>query len=452
MSKKEIKILAFLLASGMFLTGCEINLKNIGHNSLDTLWPSSSTTGTTGKPPQDETEDIFSGIIVPPPDVTVPKEEATTPINPPITTIPEESTPPVIEETTAPIETIPPLNDNEEIKVHATTTVNIRASNTTDALKIGKLEVNEAAYRILSCSNNWDLVRTNDKIGYICRDYLSYSNDTQELEYKHQLKNDIVLTTSELNFRISPDSSSQKIDRFKKDTELEVVAEVDNGWLLVKYNGILGYVHKGYTTSLLEKAQQEYPELNLEELCTEKVVYSTTTLNIRNGDSTEYEQIGQLEKYETVRVLGEYDDWYFIMTNDYNFGFISKQYTADLDGVFIVVDKSEQQLYMYNGNELYFTTPVTTGKDTTPSDTGLFNIYSKETNRYLTDGKTYNSWVAYWMPYNGGEGLHDANWRSVFGTESYKTGGSHGCINIPPKIAGDIYNNASVGDKVLVHK
>ena len=140
------------------------------------------------------------------------------------------------------------------------------------------------------------------------------------------------------------------------------------------------------------------------------------------------------------------------MTNDYNFGFVSKEYTKDLTEDFIIVDKSEQQLYFYNGNDLYFTTPVTTGKDSTPSDTGLFKIYAKQTNRYLTDGKTYNSWVGYWMPYNGGEGLHDANWRTVFGTESYHTGGSHGCINLPPELADDIYNNASVGTKVLVHK
>ena len=56
------------------------------------------------------------------------------------------------------------------------------------------------------------------------------------------------------------------------------------------------------------------------------------------------------------------------------------------------------------------------------------------------------------MRYNGGEGLHDARWRSVFGTENYHTGGSHGCINIPPYLADDIYYNTSYKTKVLVHK
>ena len=56
------------------------------------------------------------------------------------------------------------------------------------------------------------------------------------------------------------------------------------------------------------------------------------------------------------------------------------------------------------------------------------------------------------MPYNRGEGLHDATWRSVFGTQNYKTNGSHGCINMPLDITDDIYDNVSVGTKVLVHK
>ena len=70
----------------------------------------------------------------------------------------------------------------------------------------------------------------------------------------------------------------------------------------------------------------------------------------------------------------------------------------------------------------------------------------------LTDNETYWSPVDYWMRYNGGEGLHDANWRSVFGTESYHYAGSHGCVNMPPAITDEIYENVEVGTKVLVHK
>ena len=454
--KKRIKLIAYILSMGMTFTGCKADFEEILKDfNISPNYPTSSTTEDDNDFTIGESIDEIIQDIEPTsseetiPETTAPEETITE------NTIVEENIETTIPETTVPEETIQimpeeVLEQNEIVT--ATTNVNIRTGSTINALKIGMLNIGEQAVRILSCNNGWSLVRTNDKVGYINNNYLENSNTIIDSEIEHTLKNDIVLTTTDLNFRKDPSSESEKILQFPTNTELQVVAITNNDWLLVKYNDTLGYVHKDYTMSLLEVAKEQYPDLNIEELATQKVVYSNTTLNIRNGNSTDFDQIGQLEKYESVRVLGEYEEWYFIMTNDYSFGFISKEYTKTLDGVYIIVDKSEQQLYMYNENELYYTTPVTTGKDSTPSDTGLFNIYSKETNRYLTDGKTYNAWVQYWMPYNRGEGLHDATWRSVFGTESYHYGGSHGCINIPPEIADDIYNSASIGDKVLVHK
>lgn len=429
--KKRLTLLTYILATLMTITGCKMRIEE---NKTPVF---TKPTTSTESQIEDET--------------TTQKEEI--PTNP-IETLPE-TVPPVIQTEPEIIPTIPEIQE-EVVEgltiVKPTTTVNVRANNSVNSLKIGSLDISETAIRILSLENGWDLVKINNRLGYINNSYLEETNETIEQENNYVLKNDIVLTTTTLNFRTEPTTSSEIIEKLPENTELQVIAQVNDEWLLVRYNGNLGYVYSTYTNSLLEKLNQTYPELNIKDLYPQKIVYSNTTLNIRNGNSTEYDQIGQLEKYESIRVLGEYEDWYLIMTNDHNFGFVSKEYTKDLTEDFIIVDKSEQQLYFYNGNDLYFTTPVTTGKDSTPSDTGLFKIYAKQTNRYLTDGKTYNSWVGYWMPYNGGEGLHDANWRTVFGTESYHTGGSHGCINLPPELADDIYNNASVGTKVLVHK
>ena len=55
------------------------------------------------------------------------------------------------------------------------------------------------------------------------------------------------------------------------------------------------------------------------------------------------------------------------------------------------------------------------------------------------------------MPFNGGIGLHDANWRKTFGGTIYKTNGSHGCVNLPPAVAKTIYENISAGDPVLCY-
>lgn len=266
------------------------------------------------------------------------------------------------------------------------------------------------------------------------------------------IKNDIVITTSGLNFRKEPNTNQKEILTFPEGMELKVVGETYNGWLLVEYNNQLGYVKKEYIKSYLEELQSKYPELRLENLAVEKIVYPTTGLNLRTQPNTECEIVKELETYEAVRVLEDYGDWYLVMTNEHELGFVNKQYTKELNNLFVEVDKSKQILYIYFNNELILTTKVVTGKDSTPSDTGLFKIYSKETDTYLTDVRTYNSHVNYWMPYNGGEGLHDATWKKEFGTEAYHTSGSHGCINLPLDIAKLIYGTVEVGTKVLVHK
>lgn len=434
MNKYKIKIMAYLIAISTFLTACGLldAPEDIINNELTLNNPTIST-GTI----LDETKpSVDSDVTVPP---TI--EETKPNIEDNKT---EESTP-IIEETR------PIIDASDNMIVRATTDVNLRSSNSADSMKLGTLKLGEAAYRILSCENNWDLVRYDGDLYFVCRDYLEYTNEYVESDYEHIPKNDIVLTNTDLNFRSEPSTEGKKLDTFKEGTELQVLAEVDNGWLLVRYNGEIGYVSGDYTTSLLEKLNYYYPELEMKELVVEKVIYNTSTeLNLREGEGTDTEIKDELTKYETARVLKETDDWYLVMTNDYEFGYLYKDYTKEMNGKFIVVDKSEQRMTLYNNNEVMVQTPVTTGKDSTPSDTGYFEIYSKSRNEYLMN----NSFVQYWMPYNGGEGIHDASWRSdsEFGTDIYHKSGSHGCINTPLEEVIQIYENVKVGTKVLVHK
>ena len=62
---------------------------------------------------------------------------------------------------------------------------------------------------------------------------------------------------------------------------------------------------------------------------------------------------------------------------------------------------------------------------------------------YFKDSDVYSN---YWMQFDGGIGLHDAdNWRNSYG---YR--GSHGCVNIPLTVAYRLYNSIGVGTKVIV--
>ena len=77
---------------------------------------------------------------------------------------------------------------------------------------------------------------------------------------------------------------------------------------------------------------------------------------------------------------------------------------------------------------------------------------SKRLGAKRADGTyEYESPVSFWMPFNGGIGFHDANWRSSFGGEINKTGGSHGCINLPPDRVPAFYEQVYKGMPVICY-
>ena len=129
----------------------------------------------------------------------------------------------------------------------------------------------------------------------------------------------------------------------------------------------------------------------------------------------------------------------------------------DFGTTYVEVDMGLQHIYIYENGTLIAEAPIVTGNVakgwTTPE--GLYTLYYKERDRVLRGPKradgtySYESPVSYWMPFNGGIGLHDASWRGKFGGEIYKNNGSHGCINIPPKTAAVIYEHVYKGIPIL---
>jgi lipoprotein-anchoring transpeptidase ErfK/SrfK len=121
----------------------------------------------------------------------------------------------------------------------------------------------------------------------------------------------------------------------------------------------------------------------------------------------------------------------------------------------ILVDIAKQRLYAYENGISIFSepVPVTTGKAGFETVKGQFAIYLKTMNfrmRSPFPGIFYDNMVTYWMPFYQGYGLHDAPWRTVYGTMDYLIVGSHGCINIPFDKIAQLYQWAEVGTTVLV--
>lgn len=134
---------------------------------------------------------------------------------------------------------------------------------------------------------------------------------------------------------------------------------------------------------------------------------------------------------------------------------LSKKTTNQLKNRVEVSLTSQTCYYVENGKVL-LKTPVVTGSYANYTPPGIFKLAYKQRNVVLRgpngDGTDYASPVSYWMPFNGGIGLHDASWRGSFGGTIYQYGGSHGCVNMPVDQAGKLYDLIDAGTVVIVYE
>ena len=124
----------------------------------------------------------------------------------------------------------------------------------------------------------------------------------------------------------------------------------------------------------------------------------------------------------------------------------------DYGDTYVEINLTGQHLFFYKEGKLVVESDFVSGNLAkgwgTPA--GSYPLAYKQKNAVLK-GENYWTPVNYWMPFNNGIGMHDAKWRSSFGGAIYKTGGSHGCINLPVDKAKLLYEKVYKGMPVLCH-
>lgn len=178
---------------------------------------------------------------------------------------------------------------------------------------------------------------------------------------------------------------------------------------------------------------------------------------VERGDTTWYKIVFDEWLRYPNRVAG---DWY--VAADYVEVLLDegeKIATDDLHNIAssskkIVVDRSDQKLTAYDGDEFFLETPISTGLALTPTPRGTFKIFKKTPSRYMqgplpniNDTQVYDLPGVPWNMYftEGGAAIHGAYWHESFGS-AY----SHGCVNLPLKTARTLYNWADLGTTVIV--
>ncbi|MBE9004602.1 L,D-transpeptidase [Fortiea sp. LEGE XX443] len=113
----------------------------------------------------------------------------------------------------------------------------------------------------------------------------------------------------------------------------------------------------------------------------------------------------------------------------------------------IQVNLSTQRLTAWEGKKTIYAVTISTGKKSTPTRVGSFKIQSKHKSMRMR-GRDYDvPNVPHAMFYQGNYGIHGAYWHKKFGTPV-----SHGCINVAPNHAKWLFNWASLGTPVVIHK
>lgn len=154
------------------------------------------------------------------------------------------------EETTETSETTSEETQQEEQTpvtetVRATTTVNVRSSDSETADKLGKVSTGTELTRLESLVNGWSKIIFEGEEGYIKSEFLEVvstseggDNTTNATEY--------VTVKENVNIRESASQDADRVALAYQGTRLELIEHMSNGWTKVEYNGEEAYVKSEY--------------------------------------------------------------------------------------------------------------------------------------------------------------------------------------------------------------
>lgn len=206
-------------------------------------------------------------------------------------------------------------------------------------------------------------------------------------------------------------------------------------------------------------------------------------LNVRSGPGTEYPVVERLRNDIVLKVEdaieGEERGWYKVVFDEVlhyperveGDWYVAAPYVRVLtdegtkteweDGAEetdrrIIVDRSEQMLYAYDGETLFLETEISTGVELSPTPAGTFTVFKKMPSRYMQGplegipGSDYYDlpgvpWNLYFT--EGGAVIHGAYWHENFGNRH-----SHGCVNLKPEVAKRLYDWTPLGTTVVVQE
>ena len=110
-----------------------------------------------------------------------------------------------------------------------------------------------------------------------------------------------VVTGDSLRLRSEASTKGKILATVSKNTKVDVLEEMDNGWFKVSYNDIVGYMSGDWLSVTRTAPESQQGTVN------------SGPLNVRSGPATTFSVIGKLKNNTQLVILGETDGWYRIL-------------------------------------------------------------------------------------------------------------------------------------------
>ena len=331
------------------------------------------------------------------------------------------------------------FEDIRDIVIAKENEVAIMSGPDTSSNLVGILEPGDHL-KLITDNENYYEVLYRGKLAYVHKNAVDVSTKDEEIE-KNAKSYDTVVARNRLNIKKQPTEDSETVGVLRKKEALITLGKSD-GYYEVLYNDENCYVLDN--------------EVDFRKSF-DKLGYTKEDADIYDVNGN---KIADIKKEQTVRIYNEKetDDKYYFENEDIT-GYINKDDVNLFEDIYSITDISDQVTEVYKDNELLLSTAVVTGKPPKHSTpTGIFYI-GDEPNE-ITDhrdlvGANYRSYVEYMMTFEGKRkiGYHSSErgyddrgkyfgWRDSdeYGEETYKTNGSHACVNLPNAAATKMYN------------
>lgn len=269
-----------------------------------------------------------------------------------------------------------------------TSNLNLRASASTSSSRICLIPKGTKVVP-LQYNNGWAKVSYGRYTGWCSAQYLSakqVSNNNTNQGYK---VSGYKYTTSSLNLRSNPSTTSSKICLMSKGSKVSILT-YSNGWYKVNYKGYTGWCSAQYLSG------------------------SQVSNNTGNTNTT-----------------------------------VKKGIVANR---MIIINQCTMRLAYYENGKLITTFSCATGKASTATPNGKFSIIHKEVNRpyykdHIPGGSPKNPLGYRFLQLtSSGYAIHGTNVPSSIGGKV-----SHGCVRLANANVEWLYNKVYVGTPVIIH-